>query len=146
MFYKQWDKLRDYVHSLGIEIIGDLPIYVALTPRTSGGPEELSAGREEHTQPAFPACRPTSARTAALGQPHLRLGAHEGRSARLVDTAHRGREEALRRHQDRPLPGFESYWSRPIRREKTAKNGKWMPGRAWALWACCATGSMTRSL
>ena len=29
-FYKQWDKLRDYVHSLGIEIIGDLPIYVAL--------------------------------------------------------------------------------------------------------------------
>ena len=30
MFYKQWDKLREYVHSLGIEIIGDLPIYVAL--------------------------------------------------------------------------------------------------------------------
>ena len=28
-FYKQWDKLHKYVKSLGIEIIGDMPIYVA---------------------------------------------------------------------------------------------------------------------
>jgi 4-alpha-glucanotransferase len=30
LFYKQWNALRDYVHSQDIEIIGDLPIYVAL--------------------------------------------------------------------------------------------------------------------
>ncbi|MEG1633729.1 MAG: 4-alpha-glucanotransferase [Oscillospiraceae bacterium] len=30
LFYKQWDELRDYVHALGISVIGDLPIYVAL--------------------------------------------------------------------------------------------------------------------
>lgn len=30
LFYQQWNALRDYVHSLEIEIIGDLPIYVAL--------------------------------------------------------------------------------------------------------------------
>ena len=29
LFYKQWDALRDYVHGLGIDIVGDLPIYVA---------------------------------------------------------------------------------------------------------------------
>src|SRR5699024_7600549 len=29
LFYRQWAALRDYVHSLGIEIVGDLPIYVA---------------------------------------------------------------------------------------------------------------------
>ena len=29
-FFEQWDALREYVHSLGIEIIGDIPIYVAL--------------------------------------------------------------------------------------------------------------------
>ena len=30
LFYKQWDALKDYVHSKGIKIIGDVPIYVAL--------------------------------------------------------------------------------------------------------------------
>ena len=28
-FYKQWDKLHKYIKSLGIEVIGDMPIYVA---------------------------------------------------------------------------------------------------------------------
>lgn len=30
LFFKQWNALKDYVHSLGIKIIGDIPIYVAL--------------------------------------------------------------------------------------------------------------------
>ena len=29
MFAKQWKKLKDYVNSLGIKIIGDIPLYVA---------------------------------------------------------------------------------------------------------------------
>ena len=28
LFFGQWDALRSYVHALGLEIIGDLPIYV----------------------------------------------------------------------------------------------------------------------
>ena len=30
LFFRQWDALREYIHSLGIRIIGDLPIYVAM--------------------------------------------------------------------------------------------------------------------
>ena len=30
LFYRQWTDLRDYIHSLNIKIIGDLPIYVAM--------------------------------------------------------------------------------------------------------------------
>ena len=30
LFFQQWNALRDYIHSLGISIIGDLPIYVAM--------------------------------------------------------------------------------------------------------------------
>lgn len=30
LFFRQWNALRDYVHELGIRIIGDLPIYVAM--------------------------------------------------------------------------------------------------------------------
>jgi len=30
LFFRQWTDLRDYVHKKGIQIIGDLPIYVAL--------------------------------------------------------------------------------------------------------------------
>lgn len=29
LFFRQWERLRDYVHAQGIRIIGDLPIYVA---------------------------------------------------------------------------------------------------------------------
>lgn len=29
-FYEQWDKLKAYVNGLGIQVIGDIPIYVAL--------------------------------------------------------------------------------------------------------------------
>ncbi len=30
LFYKQWDKFRAYVNSLGIKLFGDIPIYVAM--------------------------------------------------------------------------------------------------------------------
>ncbi len=30
LFFKQWNQLRDYIHSKGLKIIGDLPIYVAM--------------------------------------------------------------------------------------------------------------------
>ena len=30
LFFKQWDRLREYVHQKGLRIIGDLPIYVAM--------------------------------------------------------------------------------------------------------------------
>ena len=30
LFFRQWNRLRDYVHAQGIRIIGDLPIYVAM--------------------------------------------------------------------------------------------------------------------
>ena len=30
LFFKQWNQLRNYAHSKGIEIIGDIPVYVAM--------------------------------------------------------------------------------------------------------------------
>lgn len=30
LFFQQWNTLRDYIHSLDIQIIGDMPIYVAM--------------------------------------------------------------------------------------------------------------------
>ena len=30
LFFQQWNALRDYIHSLDIQIIGDMPIYVAM--------------------------------------------------------------------------------------------------------------------
>ena len=30
LFQKQWLSLKDYVNSLGIQLIGDIPIYVSL--------------------------------------------------------------------------------------------------------------------
>lgn len=36
LFFKQWWDLKAYVNDLGIEIIGDVPIYVAETVLMSG--------------------------------------------------------------------------------------------------------------
>lgn len=30
LFFRQWNRLRDYLHGLDIQVIGDLPIYVAM--------------------------------------------------------------------------------------------------------------------
>lgn len=36
LFYRQWDALRAYLHEKGIQVIGDIPIYVPSIPVTFG--------------------------------------------------------------------------------------------------------------
>ena len=49
LFYKQWDKFRGYVNSLGIKLFGDIPIYVAMdSADTWANPEVFWLDEERH--------------------------------------------------------------------------------------------------
>ena len=52
----------------------------------------------------------------ALGQPALRLPGHGARRLRVVDQAHRRREQALRRDSHRPLPRLRELLGGALRR------------------------------
>ena len=42
-FYKQWQALKDYANRQGVRIIGDIPIYVAMTARMPGRTPSFSS-------------------------------------------------------------------------------------------------------
>jgi 4-alpha-glucanotransferase len=41
LFYKQWDSLKQYVHSKGIKIVGDIPIFVAMDSSDAWSHQDL---------------------------------------------------------------------------------------------------------
>ena len=68
LFFRQWNKLRDYLHGLDIQVIGDLPIYVAWTPPTCGRSRRASSWTTSAFPRRYPACRrTTSAPTVSSG-------------------------------------------------------------------------------
>lgn len=129
LFYKQWSDLKAYIHSLGIRIIGDIPIYVAMD------------SADVWSEPAFfqldADCIPTAVAGVPpdyfcedgqlWGNPLYNWDAMRndgfGWWIRRIDGA-RKLYDVIRIDHFR---GFESYWSVPYG-ETTAKNGKWIQG------------------
>lgn len=129
LFFRQWDALRDYIHSLGLRIIGDLPIYVAmdsadiwaeptffqlgegLVPTEVSGvpPDSFSADGQLWGNPLYDYDR---MRADGFGWWIRRV---EGAS-RLFDVI---RIDHFR--------GLESYWAVPYG-AATAKDGRWRKG------------------
>lgn len=87
LFFRQWNRLRDYLHGLDIQVIGDLPIYVAMdSADVWAEPGELPAGRPVRAHGGIRrAAGLLQRRRSALGQPPVRLGPDAGRRLRLVD-------------------------------------------------------------
>ena len=129
LFFKQWSALKQYINGLGIRIIGDLPIYVAMDSAdvwaepemfkldSRGVPTEVSGVPPDYF----------SADGQLWGNPIYDYDAMErngfgwwirrvGGAARMFDVI---RIDHFR--------GFESYWAVPYG-EKTARNGRWVKG------------------
>ncbi len=129
LFFKQWTKLRKYINDLGIEVIGDLPIYVALDSCDVWAEPEFFSLDEENYPVEVAGVPPDyfSADGQLWGNPCYNWKALkkdkyawwirriEG-AAKLYDV--------LRIDHFR---GFDEYWSVPAG-DKTAKNGKWKKG------------------
>ena len=119
----------NYAHKKGIEVIGDIPMYVSddsadawSEPRTSGCP--IPARRLR-----FPARRPTTLRPrAGVGQPDVPLGPYEETGYRWwMDRLRRAFSLYDRVRLDHFL-GFHSYFSIPA--GKACADGRWLAGPA----------------
>ncbi|MBQ2062106.1 MAG: 4-alpha-glucanotransferase, partial [Oscillospiraceae bacterium] len=129
LFFRQWNALRDYAHSRGIQFIGDIPIYVALDSA-----DVWSAPRffqlDEKNVPKEVAGVPPDAFTEdgqLWGNPLYDWDAMRkdgfGWWIRRIEGAQKLYDVIRIDH----FRGFESYWAVPYG-DTTAKRGHWKPG------------------
>jgi 4-alpha-glucanotransferase len=129
-FYKQWKALKSYVNDLGIEIIGDMPIYVAEdSADVWANPEAFLLHKKTLKPLKVAGCPPDIfAVTGQLwGNPIYDWNYMEKTDYKWwVDRIRQSLNlyDVLRIDH---FKGFESYWSIPYG-EATAENGEWVKG------------------
>lgn len=129
LFFSQWSDLKSYVNGLGVGIIGDIPIYVALDSADVWAHRELFCF-DEIGQPSFVSgCPPDpfSAEGQIWGNPvydweHMKKDGYGWWLDRLVYLG--GVFDALRIDHFR---GFESFYV-INRGERDARKGRWIQG------------------
>ncbi|WP_207724193.1 4-alpha-glucanotransferase [Oscillibacter hominis] len=129
LFFRQWNRLRDYVHGLGLQVIGDLPIYVAMdSADVWAEPEWFQL--DEHNRPTAVAGVPPdyfSAEGQLWGNPLYDWDAMKqdgfGWWIRRMEGAARLFDVVRIDH----FRGLESYWAVPAD-AVTAKEGRWVKG------------------
>lgn len=128
-FYKQWNELKAYVNELGIQIIGDIPIYVASDSSDTWAHPELFKLDEDKNPITVAGCPPDAfSETGQLwGNPiydwdYLEKTEYAWWVMRIKESLKLF--DVIRIDHFR---GFESYWEVPYG-ETTAVNGKWVKG------------------
>lgn len=129
LFFQQWDALRDYIHSQGIQVIGDLPIYVAMDSADVWWEPEYFQLGEGNVPTEVSGVPPDyfSEDGQLWGNPlydyeRMRQDGF-GWWLRRVEGASRLFDVIRIDH----FRGIESYWAIPYG-ETTAKNGAWKKG------------------
>ena len=135
MFYRQWKALKDYANQHGIQILGDLPIYVALDSADTWSHPELFKLDKKGRPFVVAGCPPDafSATGQLWGNPIYDWDKHrlEGFSWWKSRMEHSFFfYDAVRIDHFR---GFESYYEIPAS-ENTALNGTWVKGPGMELF------------
>ena len=129
LFHKQWQALREYAHEAGIQIIGDVPIYVPLDSCDTWSNPELFQLDQDLNPEAVAGCPPDafSEDGQLWGNPLYRWDVHkaDGYSWWIRRMAAAGKRYDIVRIDH--FRGFESYWAVPYG-DTTAKNGAWIQG------------------
>lgn len=134
-FFKQWFELKAYVNDLGIEIIGDIPIYVSTDSSDTWAHPELFK-LDDDCQPLTVAGCPPDVFTEdgqLWGNPIYDWDYLEGTGYKWW--IERMKQNAMLYDMIRVdhFRGFESFWEVPFG-EKTARNGKWIKGPGYKLF------------
>lgn len=129
LFFKQWDALKKYINDLGIEIIGDLPIYVALDSCDVWAEPQFFALDEDNYPVEVSGVPPDyfSADGQLWGNPvydwdAMKKDGYDWWVRRIAGAAKLF--DVIRIDHFR---GFDEYWAVPAG-DKTAKNGVWKKG------------------
>jgi len=128
-FNEQFKKLREYTHSKGITIIGDLPIYVPLDSADTWANPSLFQ-LDESGNPLFVAGVPPDAFTAdgqLWGNPLYNWNRMEQDDFAWWIRRLRATGEKFDTIRIDHFRGLESYYAVPFG-EKTARYGKWVKG------------------
>lgn len=129
LFFKQWTKLKSYINSLGIGIIGDIPIYVAMDSADVWAEPEFFKLDEQNVPEAVSGVPPDyfSEDGQLWGNPLYDWERMErdgfGWWIRRIDGASKLYDIIRVDH----FRGFDSYWVVPYGAE-TAKQGEWAKG------------------
>ena len=129
IFRKQWDKLKKYANDNGIEIIGDIPIYVAFDSADAWAAPEMFQFDEEALPTAVAGCPPDgfSEDGQLWGNPLYRWDYHKATGyewwCKRLDHCFKMYDVVRIDH----FRAFDEYYSIPYG-DKTARNGKWLPG------------------
>ncbi len=139
IFQKQWIELRDYAHEKDVEIIGDIPIFVALDSADVWGNKKLFQ-LDSTGHPTSVAGVPPdyfSATGQLWGNPLYDWDYHAKTSYQWWIARIRRQLTLTDYLRIDHFRGFEAYWSVPAD-EETAINGAWIKGPGEDLFAAIA--------
>lgn len=128
-FTRQWTRLHAYANEQGIQIIGDIPIYVAFDSADTWANPELFQFDENNLPTGVAGCPPDafSATGQLWGNPLYNWDYHKktGYAWWLKRISYCFKLYDVVRIDH--FRGFDEYYAIPYG-DKTAENGKWMPG------------------
>lgn len=129
LFHVQWKKLKDYANRKGIQIIGDIPIYVAFDSSDAWANPQLFQFDGDSNPIAVAGCPPDgfSATGQLWGNPLYRWEHHKETGyawwLKRLEACFELYDVVRIDH----FRGFDEYYSIPYG-ELTAMNGEWKPG------------------
>ncbi len=128
-FHRQWNKLRSYAHSKGIQIIGDVPIYVPLDSADVWANAHLFRLDGNCRPIKVAGCPPDSfnADGQLWGNPLYNWDKMKADGYRWWINRLKAAQKMYDVVRLDHFRGFESFWSVPAA-EKTAINGVWEKG------------------
>jgi len=128
VFFRQWQEIRDYAHARGIQIIGDIPIFVAYDSADVWARRELFELDEEGRPTVVAGVPPDyfSATGQRWGNPLYRWSAHEDEDFRWWIARVRQTLRFCDLLRIDHFRGFAAYWEIPAE-EPTAVRGRWVP-------------------
>ncbi len=134
-FFRQWDALKQYANDRGIQIIGDIPIYVAHDSADVWAHPEIFCLDQKTGEPASMAGVPPdyfSATGQLWGNPVYLWNRMEKTGFEWWIERFRSLLAYVDIIRIDHFRGFESFWS--VRKgETTAMKGKWIPAKGQAL-------------
>ncbi len=134
-FSSQWEKLKSYANDKGIQIIGDLPIYVAFDSSDAWANPRLFQFNDECRPVAVAGCPPDgfSADGQLWGNPLYDWEYHRQTGyewwTRRMESCYKMYDVIRIDH----FRGFDEYYSIPAY-EETAQFGTWEPGPGYELF------------
>ena len=129
LFFRQWNALREYLHEKGIQVIGDLPIYVPLDSADVWAEPQFFQMDDQCVPTAVSGVPPDyfSADGQLWGTPLYDWATMKadgyGWWIRRIDGAGKLYDVIRIDH----FRGLDEYWAVPYG-ETTARNGQWLPG------------------